>query len=189
MHQREIRPSVPAHEESLLVRQSPTIVSYEPMTSINKTYLATVLALTLVLPAASVALARLAFASPLGLWDLVGEWFLFWALGVRQLLAGLRQASKPEFTAREIFRLASRDGDPIVRELGFANLCMGLAAVVSLWMPAWRMCAAFASGSYFGLAGVMHAIKGSASVNERLALVSDLFIFGVMAAWFVHGVR
>ncbi len=152
----------------------------------NKTYLWTVVALTLVLPAASVVLVKLAFGSPLPVGDLAGAWFLFWALGARQVLAGLRQASKPEFTARDIFHIQSRDGDPLVRELGYANLCMGAAAMISIAMPGWRMCAAFASGAYFGVAGAMHAVKGAASANERFALYSDFFIFVVMAAWFVH---
>ncbi len=152
----------------------------------NQSYHWTVVALTLVLPVACVIVAKLGLASPLGVWELAGAWFVFWALGVRQLLAGLRQATNPAFTASEIFCIPSRDGDVIVRELGFANTCMGLAACLSLWLPSWRMCAAFASGSYFGVAGVMHALKGSASANERLALASDLFIFLVTLAWFVH---
>jgi hypothetical protein len=154
---------------------------------LNKTYFWIVSVLTVVAPAASVVLAKLVFASPTAIFDLTGAWFLFWALGARQVLAGLLQAGKPEFTARDIFHIQSREGDPIVRELGYANICMGAAAMISIACPEWRMCAAFTSGTYFGLAGTMHALKGAASGNERFALYSDVFIFVVIAAWFGHG--
>jgi hypothetical protein len=58
--------------------------------------------------------------------------------------------------------------------------------MISMAVPGWRLCAAFASGTYFGVAGAMHAIKGAASANERFALYTDLFIFAVVVAWFSH---
>jgi hypothetical protein len=75
----------------------------------------------------------------------------------------------------------------VVRELGFANICMGLAAVISGFVPSWRMSAAFAGGLYFGIAGVMHVIKKRSTHNEWIALVSDLFVFVLVASWLVRG--
>jgi hypothetical protein len=154
--------------------------------SLSKGYLATVVGLMLILPSASIAAARFVFASQATLWDLIGEWFLFWGVGVRLATAGLRQSLNPEFTAREIFHLSHPDSHVVVRELGFANVCMGLGAAVSLFVPSWRMCAAFVGGLYFGIAGLMHVIKKPATPNERLALASDLFIVVVVGAWFIH---
>jgi hypothetical protein len=156
--------------------------------SLSKGYLATVVGLMLFLPSVSILLARVAFASQAATFDLVGEWFLFWGVGVRLATAGLRQSLNPEFTAREIFHLSHSDSHVVVRELGFANICMGLAAAASLFLPSWRMCAAFVGGLYFGIAGLMHVTKKPATPNEWLALASDLFIFLVVGGWFVHEV-
>jgi hypothetical protein len=107
---------------------------------------------------------------------LVAKWFIFFTVGMRLTLAGLRQATKPGFTAREIFHIEGEACYPIVRELGFANLCFGLIGIVSLFVPAWRVVSAFGSGLYYLFAASMHIVKGSASPNERFALVSDVFI-------------
>ena len=148
-------------------------------------YLATVLVLMGVLPAASILVER-STGEGAGGWDLAFRWFVFWGIGVRLLLAGLRQVIQPSFTAREIFHLASADAEVIVRELGFANLCLGLAAAISGFVPGWRMGAALSGGLYFGIAGAMHVAKRPATPNEWVALISDLFIFAVVTACFAH---
>ena len=146
-------------------------------------YLATVLLLMGVLPAISIVVER---SSAQGLWEVAFRWFVFWGIGIRLFLAGVRQAIQPSFTAREIFHLASADAEVIVRELGFANICLGLTAAISGFVPGWRMGAAFAGGLYFGIAGAMHVTKRPATPNEWVALLSDLFIFAVVAACFAH---
>lgn len=92
-------------------------------------------------------------------------------------LAGIKQATNPAFTAREIFHIDSPDSLPIVRELGFANLCFGLVGIVSLFMPQWRVVSAFGSGLYYGIAGLQHLLKKPAGINELFALVTDILIF------------
>lgn len=121
-----------------------------------------------------------------GLWVLTGEWFTFWAIGCRLLVAGVRQVVQPSFTAEKIFNLKDKKSHVIIRELGFANICVGLAGILSLFLPAWRLPAAFIGGLYYGLAGAMHLTKKADSLNEKIALVSDLFLFGVSAACVVH---
>jgi hypothetical protein len=66
-------------------------------------YFASVLLLTLVLPVISIFIE--AAGSPTGavMTFLIGRWFVFWAVGVRLFVAGLRQTGQPQFTAREIF--------------------------------------------------------------------------------------
>ncbi|HXW52326.1 MAG TPA: DUF6790 family protein [Candidatus Acidoferrales bacterium] len=111
---------------------------------------------------------------------LFGKWFIFWAIGMRLFFAGLSQAINPAFTAKEIFQLRDGSSYPIVRELGFANVCFGVVGLASLFLPTWRVVSAVASGLYYGLAGFSHVFKKPASANETLALVSDLFIFVVI---------
>jgi hypothetical protein len=116
-------------------------------------------------------------------WSLAGKWIIFWSVGVRLFIAGLRQATKPAFTAREIFHLNSDDSFPIITELGFANMSMGGIAILSLFFPSWRIPAAAAGGLYFGLAGFLHLFKKRDSSNETIAMVSDLYIFLLMALY------
>ena len=116
-------------------------------------------------------------------WPLMGKWFVFWPVGVRLFIAGLRQATKPAFTAREIFHLNSDDSFPIIKELGFANISMGGIAILSLFIPSWRIPAAAAGGLYFGLAGFLHLFKKRDSSNETIAMISDLYIFLLMVLY------
>jgi len=66
---------------------------------------------------------------------------------------------------------------PVIRELGFANICMGTLAILSIFRPDWQMPAAITGGLYFGFAGLLHLVKKPESGNEAIALVSDLYIF------------
>ena len=153
--------------------------------SLNKSYAASVLTLTVIFPALSAFTdAALHHASPFAA-PLLAKWFIFWAVGARLFLAGLRQTFNPAFTAKEIFHIDHEPSHAIVRELGFANLCFGLVGLISLFQSPWRIVSAFASGLYYALAGVAHALKGSATPNERFALVTDFFIFLALAACLV----
>jgi hypothetical protein len=142
-------------------------------------YLINVLATMLILPLLSTALEAAVMKIPFSV-ELTAKYFIGWAIGVRLLIAGLRQSTRPQFTAEQIFNI--RDGGdslPIIRELGFANICLGLLGVVSLFYREWRLAAAVTGGLYFGFAGLLHAFRKAASRNELIAKISDLFIFGI----------
>jgi hypothetical protein len=157
-----------------------------PPEKMSRSYLLTVVILVAVLPLLSLALPRETARIGSDLGDRVFRWFVFWAIGVRLLLAGVRQIVQPAFTAQEIFNIEGREVWPVVRELGFANVCLGLAAVISVVVASWRAPAAFAGGLYFGLAGAMHMVKRPASPNEWIALVSDVVIFSVTLVCLAH---
>ena len=118
--------------------------------------------------------------------QLFGKWFIFSAVGLRLFIAGLQQSLNPSFTAKEIFHIESSESYPIVRELGFANLCFGIIGVISFFKPEWRLVSAFASGIYYGLAALLHIIKKTAGANEVFALVTDMIIFGVLAVYCLY---
>jgi hypothetical protein len=142
-------------------------------------YLINVVSTMLILPILSIALESMIKKTPLNV-EGTAKYFIGWAIGVRLLIAGLRQSTRPEFTAKEIFGLHdSRDSLPFIRELGFANICMGLLGFVSVFNPEWRLPAAAAGGLYFGLAGFLHIFRKATTFNEGIAKISDLFIFGV----------
>ena len=154
----------------------------ESKAKISRGYLGSLLLLMLILPAVSVWVDYVPYpGTPFMM--LIGKWFVFWAVGVRLFSAGLRQAAKPLFTLRDIFHVQDPSGQVVVRELGFANICFGLLGILSLFIPGWRPAAAFTGGLYMGIAGVYHIIKKPETPNEVVAMVSDIYILVVMAAY------
>lgn len=106
---------------------------------------------------------------------LVAKWFAFWAVGCRLGLAGARQVVQPTYTARVILGLQGDEALVLVRELGFANLGVGLVGLLSLRVPAWRPAAALAGGVFYALAGLNHLRQTPRTRAETIALGSDLF--------------
>jgi hypothetical protein len=145
-------------------------------------YVISVLLFMLILPIVSIIVEQ-GESTSLHRWPLIGKWFVFWGVGVRLFVAGIRQVAKPEFTAREIFHMSGVEGLVIIKELGFANISIGLAGIVSLFKPEWTELAGIAGGLFFGLAGVLHVIKRPDSFNEWVAMISDLFFFGVIGLY------
>ncbi len=149
----------------------------------NKFYIISVTTLTIILPTIGFVVEHF-ITGVASNFELFCKWFIFSAVGLRLFLAGIKQVSNPEFTAKEIFHLDSPDSFPILRELGFANICLGLVGIVSLFRPEWRIVSAFASGLYYGIAGVQHGLKKTSGTNEKFALVSDFIIFAVLLVYF-----
>jgi hypothetical protein len=146
-------------------------------------YLAVVILLMGVLPLASIIVewgVSHGGADPV---LLIGKWFVFWSVGVRLFLAGLRQAANPAFTAETIFAVKEKAALTIVRELGFANLSIGLIGALALLRSDWIMPAAIAGALFYALAGAMHLIKGERNGAENIAMISDLFIALVLAGY------
>ena len=153
----------------------------------NKFYIISVSVLTFVFPTVGFIIEHFVADSFLS-FDLFAKWFIFSAVGLRLFLAGIKQVKNPEFTAKQIFHIDSSESFPILRELGFANICFGLVALISMYKQEWRMVSAFASGLYFGIAGIQHALKKTAGINEKFALWTDLIIFFFLLIYFVKTV-
>ena len=148
-------------------------------------YVPMVIALMLVLPLISIVVqlmladhSALAAASNLAI---VAKWYVFWAVGVRLSLAGLRQIFQPRYTAETILGLKGAESLFFVRELGFANVSMGSIGLVSLLAPSWVPAAALLGTLYYGLAGINHCFHRARNKLQNVALVSDLFAALVLA--------
>jgi len=152
---------------------------------INKQYIISVTMLTFILPAVGFIIEHL-ITNIAMTFELFGKWFIFSAVGLRLLIAGIRQTTNPAFTAKEIFHIDSTESFPILRELGFANICFGLIGIVSLFIPHWRVVSAFGSGLYYGIAGLQHFFKKSAGTNETFALITDILIFILLTIYFIE---
>ncbi len=121
-------------------------------------YLAVVVLLMGALPIASIVVEYAARHGEPDLVSLTGKWFVFWSVGVRLILAGLRQVANPVFTA-------------------------GTLGALALVHEGWIVPAAIAGGLFYGLAGVKHLMRGDRNATENIATVSDLFILIVLAGY------
>jgi hypothetical protein len=115
----------------------------------------------------------------------VGKWFVLWSVGLRLLLAGLRQILQPRYTANIILSLKSEESLILVRELGFANFAIGLVGVGSAVLPSWRPAGALAGGVFYALAGATHVLRTHRGKLEGIAMVSDLWASAILLASFV----
>ena len=151
-------------------------------------YIVVVGALIFVLPFVSVVSEMASQGVPLSL-ALIGKWFAFWSVGVRLLSAGIKQAVQPAYTARVILGLKSDEVLLVIRELGFANMAIGIVGVASLLLPAWLPAAALAGGLFYGLAAVNHALQAHRGRHENIAMGSDAFASVVLLAGLVGLLR
>jgi hypothetical protein len=145
-------------------------------------YAVTIVLLLLVLPASSLGI-DLYLHPHQAVLDLAGRWWTFWGVGIRLFLAGVRQVVQPAYTAEAIFGLEDPGALPIVREVGFGNLAFGTLGILSLLRVEWLVPAAIAGGIYYGLAGVGHIPRKNKNSKEWTALVSDLGVFLILAAF------
>lgn len=142
-------------------------------------YYAVVATLMFLFPLASIAIEGAGGRAALGA-ALVGKWFVFWSVGLRLLMAGVRQVLQPEYTANVILGLESSESLLLVRELGFANLALGLVGISSLPFPGWRLPVALAGGVFYGLAGANHVLQPHRNQLENVAMTSDLFVAAIL---------
>jgi hypothetical protein len=146
-------------------------------------YFIAVVLLLFVFPVASILAVAFTASGAVDPMLLVGRWFVFWAVGVRLFLGGIRQVLRPQLTAEDIFGLHEPAALPIVREVGFGNLSMGTLGLLTLAVSGFIVPAAIVGGLYYGLAGLGHVVRGGKNFAGYTALVSDLLIFAVLAVF------
>jgi hypothetical protein len=151
-------------------------------------YLIAVLLLTLLLPVSSMIVENYQLHGMLEWMSLAGKWFVFWAAGIRLVLAGIRQIVRPQFTAEYIFHIPGDATAPLVRELGAANLAIGLVGSACLSVPDFVLPVAIIACIFYGAAGIRHATASEKTKPMMIAMVSDLFLCLVFAAYLVWAV-
>src|SRR5271155_1769451 len=143
-------------------------------------YIAVLLLLMLILPLGSVAVERYFLHSALSLTLLVEKWFVFCGVGIRLMLAGVRQTINPRYTSEIILGLKTSEPWVVVRELGFANIAIATVALGSIVTGSWLTPAAVAGCAFYGLAGINHLTHGNRNRLQNFAMVSDLFFAGLL---------
>jgi hypothetical protein len=146
-------------------------------------YFVIVVLLLFVLPLGSVAVEALWLGDAADTIQLAGKWFVFWGVGVRLFIAGVRQVLQPQFTAESIFAIKDGGAFAIVREVGFGNLAMGTLGLLTLPKPGFLVPAALVGGLYYGLAGAGHLFRGQRNFAGQVAILSDFFIFVVLGVF------
>lgn len=111
---------------------------------------------------------------------LVAKWFVFWMVGVRLLLAGLRQIIQPRYTAEQILGIKDPDATLIVRELGFANTAIGCIGVACLFFRDWEFPIALIGTIFYALAGINHLTDKHRNRLQSFAMATDLFAAAVL---------
>lgn len=116
---------------------------------------------------------------------LIGKWFVFWGVGVRLGMAGLRQYFQPAFTSREIMGIDTPEAFLLVREIGAANIAAGVVGLVSLAAPRFVLPSAIWAAIYFAVAAFEHTKSKQRNTHENVAMISDVFIAVVLAGFVV----
>ncbi|HET6332062.1 MAG TPA: DUF6790 family protein [Polyangiales bacterium] len=142
-------------------------------------YYAIVATLMFAFPLLSIGFESLARGASLDA-AIVAKWFAFWSIGWRLLLAGARQIIQPAYTARHILGLSSDDSLLLVRELGFANVAIGVLGIASLFVPEWTFAATLAGGIFYAFAGANHVLQTNRNRLQNVAMVSDLFVASML---------
>jgi hypothetical protein len=106
---------------------------------------------------------------------IVLRWFVFWAVGVRLLMAGVRQMIQPSYTAATILGIKDPDATIVVRELGFANAAIGGIGMSTLLFSGWVLPMAMVGAIFYGLAGINHLGQKQRNKLQNMAMTSDLF--------------
>jgi len=118
-----------------------------------------------------------------------GKWFVFWMVGVRLFAAGLRQILQPRYTAEKILGIRGETNLVVVRELGFANLALGIGGITTLLAPSWTAPMALVGGIFYAAAGFQHTLQSDRNKIESFAMVTDLFAAFVLLGFFVWTLR
>lgn len=105
-----------------------------------------------------------------------GKWWVFWGVGSRLLVAGVAQVSGKGPTSAILGAATpSIQETQLTRELGVANIAMGLAGLLAI-VPGWALPAGAAGGVFLLIAGIMHVPKKNKNAQETLATWTDLIV-------------
>lgn len=118
-----------------------------------------------------------------------GKWFVFWMVGARLFAAGSRQILQPRYTAETILGIKGDANLVVVRELGFANLALGIGGIATLAAPSWTPPMALVGGIFYAAAGFQHTLQAERNRTENFAMVTDLFAAFVLLGFFVWTLR
>jgi hypothetical protein len=131
--------------------------------AINKAHIIGIYLLTVLLPFAAVCIEAFGKRDKVSV-SVIEKWFLFFAVGIRFLVRGIKQATESRLQTNE----------------GLGNLSLGVVALISLLVPSWRNVTAFGSDLYFGAAALSCFLAKPGGPNETFTLISNTCIFLIL---------
>ncbi|HEY6608935.1 MAG TPA: hypothetical protein VI277_07065 [Candidatus Limnocylindria bacterium] len=146
-------------------------------------YYVMVLGLTVALPLVSTMIELAVGGSGASLLAVAGKWWVFWGIGGRLLVAGISQVLRPGFTVHNILGYDDEGATHVVQELGYANVAIGAAGILSLPFPVLAPGAAIVGGLFMALAGIRHVTKSGKEARELVATVTDLLVGAIALAY------
>lgn len=146
---------------------------------INKRYIVDVYLFTVLLPFIAICVEAIRSDGRI-LATVIEKWFLFFAIGMRFLLGGIRRTARIKFRTGKIFHIEKRKCCPVLRELGITNFSFGTVAVISFFIPSWRNITAFGSCLYYGAAAFSELLIKQAGMNHVFMLFSNVCIFLIL---------
>lgn len=149
---------------------------------LNKFYFIMVVSFMLVFPCLSIIIESDKIFS----WTLIGKWFIFWGVGVRLLLTGIKQVLNPKYTAEEILGIKEKESYLVIKELGFSNVCFGIGGVLSIINNHWLPIVGIIGGLYYAFAGILHIFNKKRKLNENIAMISDMGISFIILLYLVN---
>ncbi len=140
------------------------------------------LLVTLILPLACFAVEMLMKRGDRS--DCIGKWFIFWAIGIRCLVAGIVQLFSPGFGSENT---AEASSFIYIQELGLANCCFGICASISIFLPKHRLY--MTAGAFsIGMAAILHffrsGLDAGISFDEKTALISDICVLALLLSYY-----
>jgi len=118
--------------------------------------------------------------------DILIKWILFWTIGFRSVTAGIVQIAFPSYTAKLIFELSGDDFYIVIRELGMANLSIGLVAMLSLKKQEWVNPISLIYITFFSLLSINHIYNFQAGMNELISLIFDVGVVVLLTFFLIH---
>lgn len=108
------------------------------------------------------------------------KWLCFWVIGFSAISVGVMQAFNPSYTA-DLLHVNMSDFI-IVQELGYAQLGIGIVALLSLKWVQFKKPAVIAYGTFIFGCTVIHFLRFSAiDLGEIISTLNDIWILIVAA--------
>ncbi len=65
------------------------------------------------------------------------KWFLFWSIGIRLLLIGIKKVLFPLFYIKKVYKSYCNQPN-IIKDFGFSYISIGILGIISLFYDNWK---------------------------------------------------
>jgi hypothetical protein len=158
----------------------------------NMLYLVNVFGIILVLPIVSIGInVFINFRKKIenNFPEIIGNWFIFWSIGIRLFTAGLMQIFNPNYTAN-LLQLNLNDLI-VIRELGLSNSSIGLLGIISFFKYGLQKYVCLYILIFFSGASIIHITRllQHTHFDEIITLITNVFIIFVSVYGIIRNIK